>query len=342
MKQGRRKKRNKELVSMVSKTLGGKSFCSPTLGYQQRTAEREEEEERMWLEQQAEERKQLRRATQRRAASRESEVGACEHNLALLQMLLGYPASAWQQTLARAVASVERAEEVARRGGAGQHLPSASKMYISKIRKADAVLGRIARIAAVSTQVESASGSIVETAQGTSLSASDRPNTAPSGGTVKGRFTTWNSMPAFDVSNRRSTSNCDDFSCTAGNMVPHFPRPRTAPSPFAVPAYALPEDDRSTAARQLTAAESTTTRDTVGVDENGNSPEQDRRPLCEVAANRSASARCTRKVTQAAEFAARDRRIAERAARPRTAPAMRLLAKSKNVHGMEELIPGKR
>jgi hypothetical protein len=339
VQQGRQKKSDKELMAMVSKSLGGKSLGATALGHQQKTTaekeaeeeEEEEEEERVWLEQQAEERKQLRRATQRRAGSREAEVGACEHNLALLQMLLGFDAAEWQQTLTRAVASVERAEKVARRGRAGQHLPSAAKMYISKVRKADAVLGRIARIAAASTQVE------VETAPGTISSVSERPSTAPSEGTVEGRCSTWISMPAFDASNRPSTSSCDK----PRNRMPQFPRPRTAPSPFVVPAYTLPEDGGSRTVRQ-SAVKSATSSDTVGVVGHWNDPEQERRPLCEVAVNRSVSVRCTRKVKQAAEFAARDRRIAARAARPRTAPVTRLLTKNKNAHGVEELMPDKR
>ena len=345
---GRKKKTDAELMQMVSMTLAGKSFGAGLQGAERHKEEddelEEEEDEEALLRREAAERKRQQRASQRRAAGREAEVGACEHNLALLQLLLGRPATEWQETLSRAVAAMDRAEEAGRVRGAAGLLPAAARMYVSKVRKTYSVLGRVSRV--TSTADSTATAAV---AQQQEQLGRERPSTAPNTvnnhRSVEQRHAPWTAQPAFDASTRPSTSSGEGSrqhlnSQRNESSASFGTRPQTAPSvsPFAVAVYSLPDDGRGSSIAQVWTAAGTTSS---GSDTDGGRSSSSRPPLCEVAVNRGASARSVRKVAQAAEIAARDRRIAERSARPRTAPGL-LLNKKPNRHGIEQPIPDPR
>jgi len=97
-KKKKKKKSDAELMKMVSMNLvgQGQAFGAGALGPNHAEDEEDDDEENdeegsngeteeEWLARDLTERQQATAQSQRRAVSREAEVGACEHNLALLQ-----------------------------------------------------------------------------------------------------------------------------------------------------------------------------------------------------------------------------------------------------------------
>ena len=209
----------------------------------------DEETEEEWLARDLKERQLAIAQSHRRAVSREAEVGACEHNLALLQMLLGRPADEWGETLARSLAAVGRAEALlkaerrsrAKAAGGGEGvgevglaLPAAVRMYISKIRKTEAVLGRVAKAhTATKDQLEA------EQIDQQDHQEQERPSTVPGGSAGAGGSTSqtrrpWTPQAPFDATVRITDTACaGQRPSTADSSLPPPPRRR------------LPEHQRS-------------------------------------------------------------------------------------------------